>query len=157
MEHHDHCHHEAGDSHDDTSRFKTAIHATFHCLTGCAIGEIIGLIVGVQLGFSPMNTMLLGTALAFIIGMSLAIKPVMTQQNLSLKQAFNAIWLGEVISIAVMELAMNGVDYWVGGVKAASIAEPIFWLGMAAAIPAGYIAALPVNYWLLSKELKKCH
>ena len=28
---------------------------------------------------------------------------------------------------------------------------------VAAAIPAGFLAAWPVNWWLLSRDLKKCH
>ncbi len=34
------------------------------------------------------------------------------------------------------------------------------WTSMCAllvAVPAGFLAAWPVNYWLLSRELKACH
>ena len=57
-----------------------------------------------------------------------------------------AIWLGEAISIGVMEIAMNATDYAVGGVGAASVASPVFWVGYAAALVAGFVAAWPVNY-----------
>jgi hypothetical protein len=33
----------------------------------------------------------------------------------------------------------------------------MFWRGIAFAVPAGFIAALPVNYWLLKRNLKACH
>ena len=68
--------------------------------------------------------------------------------------------IGETVGLAigVMEVVMNGVDYMVGGVQAASLASPIFYVGLAAAIPAGFLAAWPVNYWLLKREIKgKCH
>ena len=29
------------------------------------------------------------------------------------------------------------------------------WLGYAAALPAGFLAAWPVNWWLLKKNVKK--
>jgi hypothetical protein len=35
--------------------------------------------------------------------------------------------------------------------------EPIFWVGIAAAIPVGFLAAWPVNWWLIKRDLKKCH
>jgi hypothetical protein len=33
----------------------------------------------------------------------------------------------------------------------------LFWEALAVAVPAGYIAAFPVNAWLIKRELKKCH
>ena len=47
--------------------------------------------------------------------------------------------------------------YGVGGMQAASVLDPIFWAGIAAAVPAGFLAAWPVNWWLIKRDLKKCH
>ena len=77
--------------------------------------------------------------------------------NLSLGGAMRVVWVGEAISIAVMEIVMNGVDYWIGGLQATSIGQPVFWIGLAAAAPAGFLAAWPVNHWLLKKEIKTHH
>lgn len=157
---HYHNDHDAHASHPHgglTGRFSTTTQATIHCLTGCVIGEVIGLAIGVSLGWNPWATMGLATVLAFITGMSLTVFPLMKREGLTFASAFRAIWLGETVSIAVMEIAMNGMDYWVGGVHAKSIFEPIFFLGLLAAIPAGFIAAWPVNNWLIGRELKKCH
>lgn len=140
-----------------TSRFDPVTQATIHCLTGCVIGEVAGLMIGVSLGLGAWWTMGLATTLAFITGMGLTVFPLMGRESLSFGSAFRAVWLGEVVSIAVMEIAMNGTDYAVGGVHAKSIFEPIFWIGIAVAIPAGFIAAWPVNKWLIGRELKKCH
>ncbi len=52
---------------------------------------------------------------------------------------------------------MNTIDYGVGGMQAASVLDPIFWAGIAAAVPAGFLAAWPVNWWLIKRDLKKCH
>ena len=73
-------------------------------------------------------------------------------------EAFRIIWLGETISIAVMELVMNFTDYHVGGVQVDSIFQLRFWLGFLLALPAGFVAAWPVNYWLLKRNVKQhCH
>ncbi|MGH8528477.1 MAG: DUF4396 domain-containing protein [Nevskiales bacterium] len=129
---------------------------TLHCLTGCAMGEWLGLVIGVSLGWNPWFTMAFATVLGFISGYALGLWPLI-KQGMSPSQAFRTIWVGETISIAVMEIAMNFTDYHLGGVSAASVFSASFWLGFAAALPAGFIAAWPVNWWLLKRNLKKCH
>lgn len=157
MEHAHHTPHHAHHGAADASPAALATSATIHCLTGCAIGELAGLMVGVSLGLNPWTTMALATVLGFISGYALGLRPLV-QQGMGVAQAFRTIWLGETISIAVMELAMNFTDYHVGGVAVASVLEPRFWLGYALALPAGFIAAWPVNWLLLRKNVKKqCH
>ena len=130
---------------------------TIHCLIGCVIGEVTGLLIGVSIGLDSISTMILATILAFITGMLLAIRSVIKNHKTSYKIAAKTVWLGEVVSITVMEIAMNATDYLIGGVNASSIFDSIFWIGIIFAIPVGYIAALPVNYWLIKRHLKKCH
>lgn len=150
-----HAHHGHGGAKMSLPSLTTA--ATLHCLTGCAIGEWIGLAIGVSLGLNPWATMVLATALGFLSGYTLGLWPLV-KQGMSWSQAFKAIWLGETISIAVMELAMNFTDYHVGGVQAASVFAPQFWLGFAVALPAGFAVAWPVNWCLLRSSVKKpCH
>jgi hypothetical protein len=79
----------------------------------------------------------LSTGLAYISGFSLTIFPLMRRTKLSFKSAFMAIWLGEAISIGVMEIVMNTIDYHMGGVRSGSVANPAFWLALATAVPMG--------------------
>ena len=139
------------------SRLKTSVHATAHCLLGCSIGEFAGLTIGVSLGLGTALTITLAVLLAFVFGMGLAILPLMSQQGMSAGQALRTIWLGEAVSIAVMEVAMNVTDFAVGGIQTQSLADPLFWIGFAVAVPAGFLAAWPVNYWLIGRNLKHCH
>lgn len=144
-----------GDGNGSPARLASS--ATLHCLLGCAIGEFIGLAIGVSLGLDPWVTMSLATALGFLSGYTLGLLPLV-KTGMTWLRAFRTIWLGETISIAVMEFVMNFTDYHVGGVQATSIFAPMFWLGFLVALPAGYLAAWPVNYWLLKRNLKKpCH
>lgn len=135
----------------------TSAHATIHCLIGCVIGEVIGLLIGVSLGLNVWLTMGLATVLAYISGFTLGLVPVIRREHVDFLAAFKMIWIGEAVSIGVMELVMNGVDYVIGGVQAISVFAPIFWIGLAFAIPAGFLAAWPVNWWLLKRNLKACH
>jgi len=128
-----------------------------HCLTGCAIGELAGLMIGVSLGFSPWVTMPLATFLALISGYTLGLLPLV-REGKGWLEAFRIIWLGETISIAVMEFVMNFTDYHIVGVQVESIFHLRFWLGFLLELPAGFIAAWPVNYRLLKRNLKHhCH
>jgi uncharacterized membrane protein len=114
-------------------------------------------LIGVSAGLSPWATIALATGLSYLSGMTLGAVPVMRSQGIGLGEAFRIIWVGEVISIGVMELVMNAVDYQMGGMTAPSIVSWMFWRGIVFAVPAGFIAALPVNYWLLERNLKNCH
>ena len=151
--HDPHAHH----GRHGASNLKTSAHATLHCLTGCVIGEVAGLAIGVSLGLDPLWTILLATSLAYLSGITLGLLPVMRDRQVGIVQAFRIIWVGEVISIGVMEIVMNFVDYQMGGMSAPSIASGMFWRGIAFAIPAGFLAAWPVNFWLLKRNLKACH
>jgi hypothetical protein len=147
-----HAHHRNGGS-----AFRTSAQATLHCLTGCVIGEVAGLMIGVSLGLGIWPTILLATGLAYLTGMTLGLLPVMRDRKVGLLEALRIIWIGEVISIGVMEIVMNFADYHMGGMAAPSVASWMFWRGILVAVPAGFLAAWPVNYWLLKRELKGCH
>ena len=161
MDHAHHAHHAHSHQHGHgaapASASQLATAATLHCLTGCAIGELAGLAIGVTLGLNPWATMALATVLGFASGYALGLRPLV-RQGMTVAAAFKTIWLGETISIAVMEFAMNFADYHVGGVGAASVLAPKFWIGYLVALPAGFVAAWPVNWWLLRNSVKKpCH
>lgn len=154
-----HAHHHAHAGHGSApaslARLTTA--ATMHCLLGCAIGEWIGLALGVSLGLGPLGTVLLATSLGFASGFALSLVPLM-RSGLTLGSAWRAIWLGESISIAAMEAAMNLADWWVGGMAVRSLTDPMFWYGYGAALVAGFAVAWPVNRYMLAREVKqRCH
>lgn len=148
---HAHAHHGSG------SPSRVSAQATLHCLTGCVIGEVAGLAIGVTLGFPAWATIALATGLAYISGFTLGVVPVMKSRSLGFLAALRIIWIGEAVSIGVMELVMNLVDYQMGGMAAPSIASWMFWRGILFAVPAGFLAAWPVNYWLIRRDLKACH
>lgn len=158
----DACHHDGsehaghgGHAHDGGA-LRTSLHATAHCLTGCVIGEVTGLAIGVTLGFPIWATIALATVLAYVSGFTLGLVPLVRQGH-TWMGALKVIWIGEAISIGVMEVAMNAADYAAGGMAAPSVFHPTFWVGLAVAIPAGFVAAWPVNWWLIRRNLKACH
>lgn len=133
-----------------------AVSSTIHCLKGCIVGEVVGLIVGVTLDWHPLQTAIVATILAYISGFSFALLPSMKHVR-QLTKLFKAIWLAEAISIGVMEIVINLTDYFVGGMEANSILEPIFWNSLAVAILAGFVLGYPANYLMVKYRIRqKC-
>ena len=136
---------------------RLAAHATLHCLTGCVIGETIGLAIGAELQLATTAIVVLATALSYVSGFTLGLLPVVRERHVSVWTAFRMIWVGEAVSIAAMEVAMNLSDYLMGSMGAKTMFSWLWLRGLLVAIPIGFIAAWPVNVWLLKRELKHCH
>ena len=127
-----------------------AASATLHCLTGCAIGEIGGLIIGTALGLSNVATIALAIGLAFLFGYALSTLPLV-KAGLGFFAALGVVLAADTLSIATMELVDNAVMAAIPGAMDAGLGNPVFWLGMMVALTAAFIAAYPVNRYLLGR------
>jgi uncharacterized cupredoxin-like copper-binding protein len=127
-----------------------AASATLHCLTGCAIGEIAGLIIGTAMGLSTVATIALAIGLAFLFGYTLSTLPLL-KAGLGFFGALGIVFAADTLSIATMELVDNAVMAAIPGAMDAGLSNPVFWLGMMVALTAAFIAAYPVNRYLLSR------
>jgi len=52
---------------------------------------------------------------------------------------------------------MNVVDYAMGGMGVRNLFATRYWVALSVAALAGFLAAWPVNFWLLGRNMKKCH
>lgn len=75
----------------------------------------------------------------------------------SFSKAAKIVLYAEGLSIAVMETAEVIIEVYTPGVMEASLATGIFWAGMLLALIAGFIAAFPVNYYLIGKGVRHQH
>jgi hypothetical protein len=142
--------------HHGGTGWHAAAMVTLHCLTGCLIGEWIGLALGVALSLPVGVTVVLATALAYASGFGLTMWPLL-RGGVGFWPALSIVFIGEAVSIGVMEVAMNAVDYITGGMGVKSLFAPRYWEALAVASIAGFLAAWPVNYRLLGRNVKKCH
>lgn len=129
---------------------KMAVSATLHCLTGCAIGEVLGLIIGTAVGLDTVQTIVLAIVLAFVFGFGLSTLPLI-RAGLGFAAALSIVAAADTLSIAVMEVVDNLVMAVIPGAMNAGLMNPIFWLSMAISLAAAFVAALPVNRYLLSR------
>ncbi|WP_205014208.1 DUF4396 domain-containing protein [Nocardioides albidus] len=127
-----------------------AASATLHCLTGCAIGEIAGLMIGTAAGLSDAQTMALAVGLAFVFGYALSSLPLVGD-GMSLGRALRLVLAADTLSIIVMETVDNAVMAAIPGAMGAGLVNPVFWLGMMIALSAAFLAAFPVNRYLIDR------
>jgi len=165
MEHGNHNHNQDhsghGDHHDHGGHKKSgnismAVQATLHCLMGCGIGEVAGIIIGRLLGLDTVTTMILAVSLGFVFGLALGIRPLL-KGKIGFSKSLKIVLASEGLSILVMESAEVLTEIYTPGVMAAGLDEGIFWLGMLLALSAGFLAAFPVNVYLIGKGVRHCH
>lgn len=145
-----------GHGHHGGTGWHAAAAVTGHCLTGCLLGEWLGLAIGVALSLQVGVTVTLASALAYISGFGLTMWPLL-RNGMAFRPALATVFIGEAVSIGVMEVAMNVVDYAMGGMRVKSLFASRYWEALAVASIAGFLAAWPVNFWLLGRHMKKCH
>lgn len=128
---------------------KMAASATLHCLIGCAIGEVSGLVIGTAFGLDMVTTMVLAITLAFVFGFGLSARPLVGV-GMSVPAALSIVIPADVLSITVMEIVDNAVMALIPGAMSGGLMNPVFWLAMPVALALAYVAAFPVNRYLLT-------
>ena len=127
-----------------------AVSATLHCLTGCAIGEIAGLIIGTAAGLSNVATIALSIALAFLFGYSLSTMPLL-RSGLAPRTALTVVLAADTLSILTMEIVDNAVMAAIPGAMNAGLVNVTFWISMMLSLAVAFVAAVPVNRYLLQR------
>lgn len=139
-----------------SARHRLSFSATMHCLIGCGIGEVAGVIIGTAFDMNMMNTMALGIILGFVMGFALGSYPLL-KAGFGVKRALRQVLIAEGLSIAVMEAFEVLVQIYMPGVMEAGLRDAIYWYGMAAALAVGFIAAYPVNWYLIGRGVRHQH
>ena len=130
-------------------RDRVAFDATIHCLTGCAIGEVGGLVVSTVAGIGNAQSIGIATVLAFFFGYAFTFVPLM-RGGMALVPALRIAIGGDTVSIAVMELTDNAVVLAIPGAMNAGLGDALFWGSLALSLVLAFVAAYPVNVWLVA-------
>ena len=129
---------------------RTAFSATLHCLTGCAIGEVLGLVIGTARGWSTVATIALAIVLAFFFGYGLTMLPLL-RSGMALGAALPLAFASDTLSITVMEIVDNLIIVVIPGAMDAGLGSLLFWGSLAFALAVAFVAAFPVNRYLISR------
>ena len=133
-----------------TSLNRVAFSATAHCLTGCAIGEVLGMVIGTALGWGNIATIVLAIVLAFFFGYSLTMLPLL-RSGMALGAALPLAFASDTLSITVMEIVDNAIMLVIPGAMEAGLASLVFWGSLAFALAIAFVAAFPVNRYLIAR------
>ena len=133
-----------------SSMRELAFSATLHCLTGCAIGEVLGMVIGTGLGWDDVPTILLSVVLAFVFGYSLTLRPLLAS-GLAFAAAARLALAADTLSITVMEIVDNAIMLVIPGAMEAGPRSALFWGSLVVALGIAFVAAFPVNYWLIRR------
>ncbi len=134
----------------DASLNRLAFSATAHCLTGCAIGEVLGMIIGTALGWGNFATIALAIVLAFFFGYSLTMLPLL-RSGMALAAVLPLAFASDTLSITIMEIVDNLVLLVIPGAMEAGLTSLLFWGSLAFALAVAFVAAFPVNRYLISR------
>ncbi len=129
---------------------RTAFSATLHCLTGCAIGEVLGIVIGTALGWETFATITLAIVLAFFFGYALTMLPLL-RSGMALGAVLPLAFASDTLSITVMEIVDNLIIVTIPGAMDAGLGSLLFWGSLAFALAVAFVAAFPVNRYLISR------
>jgi hypothetical protein len=127
-----------------------ALVATAHCLTGCAIGEVLGMVIATAFGWANAASIALAVALAFPFGYSFTLLSLL-RSGLGLRSSLATAFAADTVSITVMEIVDNAFVVLVPGALAAGLGEALFWWSLALGLALAFVAAFPVNRWLIAR------
>ncbi|MBL8788852.1 MAG: DUF4396 domain-containing protein [Rhizobiales bacterium] len=148
--HHAHHPHHGPENPAQGKLRRLAFQATLHCMTGCAIGEIAGLVIGTALGLGMWQTVALAVTLAFLTGFAMTMVPLL-RSGMAFGTALGIAFAADFVSVSIMEIVDNAVMMLVPGAMSAGLASPLFWGTMVAALAIAFVAAYPVNLWLIAR------
>ena len=134
----------------DASLNRLAASATTHCMTGCAIGEVLGLVIATAAGWGTAASIGLAVILAFFFGYTLTMMPLL-RSGMTFAAASGLALAADTASITVMEIVDNVIMVFIPGAMDSGPGSWLFWGSLALALGVAWIAAFPVNRWLIAR------
>jgi hypothetical protein len=111
---------------------------------------VLGLAIATALGWSNLPSILLAVALAFFFGYSFTAVPLL-RAGLTLGAVIALALAADTFSIVVMEIVDNAIVLAIPGAMEAGLGDALFWGSLAFALAVAWVAAFPVNRWLIAR------
>ena len=131
--------------------WKKSAYNTMWCLIGCSIGDF-GTIFFFQISNLEWSSLVI-MILAIINGLitSVVLETVILLQQMKISSAFKTALGMSFISMIVMEVTMNFIDWFLMG------GATLIWWVIPVMLVVGFITPWPYNYWRLKKYDLACH
>jgi hypothetical protein len=108
------------------------------------------MIIGTALGWGDWPTIALAVVLAFFFGYSLTMLPLL-RSGLALSTVLPLAFASDTLSITIMEIVDNLIMVLIPGAMDAGLTNPLFWGSLAFSLAVAFVAAFPVNRWLIAR------
>jgi hypothetical protein len=106
--------------------------------------------IGMAAGLANAATVVLAVALAFVFGYGLTMRPLLRAETPVLLAARTAL-ASDTLSLVVMEAIDNAFVLAVPGAMDAGLADPLFWLSLAAGFAIAFPFAFLANRLLIAR------
>ncbi|MFF3625293.1 DUF4396 domain-containing protein [Streptomyces sp. NPDC002467] len=138
------------------AKWRQVVGSTMHCVAGDGVGILVAAVITYNLGLQPWAELLCEYALGFLFGwtvfQALFMKDMFGGYRTSLRKTFMAELLSMNAVMGGMTAVMN--PWMTNTMPHPSPTEPTFWFIMSIALCAGFLVALPMNWWLVDRGLK---
>jgi Domain of unknown function (DUF4396) len=111
---------------------------------------VLGVAIGTALDWRNFPTIVLAIVLAFLFGYSFTAVPLL-RSGLALAAVIPIALASDTLSITVMEIVDNAIILVVPGAMEAGLGDALFWGSLAFALAVAWVAAFPVNRWLIAR------
>jgi hypothetical protein len=111
---------------------------------------VLGLAIATALGWSNLASIMLAVVLAFFFGYSFTAVPLI-RAGLTLRAVIALALAADTFSIVVMEIVDNAIVLAIPGAMEAGLGDALFWGSLAFALVVAWVAAFPVNRWLIAR------
>jgi hypothetical protein len=107
-------------------------------------------VIGTWRGWGDVATIGTAIGLAFVFGYSFTLVPLL-RGGVGFRSALGLALVADTLSITVMEIVDNAVLLAVPGAMDAGLGDAVFWGSLAVALAVAWVAAFPVNRWLIAR------
>ncbi|TAL81389.1 MAG: DUF4396 domain-containing protein [Beijerinckiaceae bacterium] len=138
------------------AKWRQVVGSTMHCVAGDGIGILAAAVITSRVGL-PMWADVLGEyALGFLFGWSVFQALFMKSMFSSYLESLRKTFMSELLSMNAVMGGMTAVmvPWMTSDMLAMSPDSPRFWFVMSIALCAGFVVALPMNWWLVDHGLK---
>lgn len=111
---------------------------------------MIGVTIGTHIGWPAHSTVLLAAVLSFVSGYVVSTWPLV-RAGMKLWPAFRLVLAADTVSILTMTIVDNIIMLLVPGAMNKDLTHPIYWLSRIVSLTAAFVAAYPVNVYLLNR------
>jgi hypothetical protein len=111
---------------------------------------VLGVMIGTALGWGNFETIVLAIVLAFFFGYGFTSYPLL-RAGLPFATVAGLALAADTFSITVMEITDNAILLVIPGAMEAGLDDPLFWGSLAFALAVAWVAAYPVNRWLIAR------